>query len=55
MRTIVKYAAYRNGVNICSSTRIFSGHVSESYAKREIARQHNVNPSDIEIIDFEQL
>ena len=55
MRTIVKYAAYRNGVRICSSSRTFNGHVSESYAKREIAHQHSVDPSDVEIIEINHI
>ena len=49
MQTVVRYAAYRNGAKICGSTRVFSGHVTEDYAKREIARQHNLTPDDISI------
>ena len=52
MRTTVKYAAYRNGVKICQSTRTFDKMVLESYAKREIARAHGVSPDDIEIISM---
>ncbi len=52
MSTKVTYAAYRNGVKICQSSRTFSGEVSASYAKREIARAHNVSPSDVEIISM---
>ena len=52
MRTTVKYAAYRNGVKICQSTRTFDKMVLESYAKREIARAHSVSADDIEIISM---
>lgn len=52
MRTTVEYAAYRNGVKISGSTRIFTGEVSEDYAKREIARAHGVSPDDIVIISI---
>ena len=52
MSTKVTYAAYRNGAKICQSSRTFTGEVSASYAKREIARAHGVSPSDVEIISI---
>ena len=52
--TYVRYAAYRNGAKICESSRTFSGDVTESYAKREIAKAHGIDPSDVEIISIQQ-
>ena len=51
--TNVRYAAYRNGAKICESSRTFTGEVSESYAKREIAKTHGVDPSNVEIISIQ--
>ena len=54
-QTRVRFAAYRNGAKVCGSSRNFPGHVSESYAKREIANSFRLTPSDIEIIEFEHI
>ena len=52
MRTIVKFAVYRNGAKICQSTRTFTGNVTSSFAKREIAKAHGVAAKDVEIIEI---
>jgi len=51
--TSVRYAAYRNGAKICESSRTFSGSVTESYAKCEIAKAHGVDPSNVKILTIQ--
>ena len=53
MRTEVKFSIYRNGVRECTSMRAWNDNVSESYAKREIAREHRVETKDVEIINID--
>lgn len=55
MSTKVTYAAYRNGVKICESVRTFNGHVTEEFAKEEIAKAHHVSPDDVVIIEMEYI
>ena len=55
MNTRVEFAVYNDkGVKICGSARTFTGQVTQSYAKREIARAHNVSPSQVEIKSMQQ-
>ena len=53
MNTKVTFAVYRNGAKICQSSRTFSGKVTASYVKGEIAKAHGVSPSDVEIISMD--
>lgn len=55
MSTKVTYAAYRNGAKICESVRTFNGHVTEEFAKEEIAKAHHVSPDDVVIIEMEYI
>ena len=45
----VEFIVYRNGVRVCESARVFSGAITESAAKSEIARTFRVSTAEVTI------